>query len=107
MYECQIQSAHSILAALLKNHGPSLKLMTEVESIINSRLLTVETTNDIGSEALFHTSTIMNTSMLVPSPGVFIRPDLYGRCYSQRVQHLVNLFWSQWRRVSYREINGA
>ena len=81
--------------------------MTVVESIINSRLLTAETTNDIGSEALFHTSTIMNTSMLVPSPGVFIRPDLYGRCYSQRVQNLVNLFWSQWRRVYYREINGA
>ena len=53
--------------SLLKNHGPSLKLMAEAESIINSRPLTVETMNDISSEAMFHTSMVMNTSMLVPS----------------------------------------
>ena len=65
--ECQIQSAHSTRAALIKNHGPSLKLMAKVESIINSRPLTVETINVISSEALFHLSMVMNTSMLVPS----------------------------------------
>ena len=84
------QSANSTSAALLKNHGPSLKLMAEAESIINSRPLTVETMNDNSREALFHTSMVMNTSMLVPSSWVFTRPDLHGRCYCQRVQHLVN-----------------
>ena len=34
----------------------------------------------------------MKTSVLVPPPGVFTRPDLYGRCYHQRVQHLAKEF---------------
>ena len=47
-----------ILSALLKQHGTSLNdeslitLLTEVESIVNSRD-TVETLSDIGSEAPF------------------------------------------------------
>ena len=53
---CQLRTARSILAALLKNDVASLKLMTEVESIINPRPLTVETMNDIGSEALLCSS---------------------------------------------------
>ena len=51
------KSARVILSVLLKQHGTSLNneslitLLTEVESIVNSRTLTVETLSDIGSEA--------------------------------------------------------
>ena len=49
VWERQIRSARSILALLLKNHGKCLKdeslhtLMTEVESVVNSRHVSVET----------------------------------------------------------------
>ena len=47
VWERQIRSARRILALLLKNHGKCLKdeslhtLMTEVDTIVNSRPLTV------------------------------------------------------------------
>ena len=56
VWERQIRSARSILAALLKTHGHSLndeglrKLVAETEAIINSRSLTVESLSYINSE---------------------------------------------------------
>ena len=55
VWEQQIRTARCILNALLKTHGRSLNdealhtLLIEVEAIVNSRPLTVETTNDVGS----------------------------------------------------------
>ena len=52
VWERHIQSARAILSSLLKTHGQSLDdeslitLMTEVEGILNSRPLTVETITD-------------------------------------------------------------
>ena len=48
VWERQIRSAKAILLSLLKIHGQSLdeSLMTEVEGILNSRPLTIETIND-------------------------------------------------------------
>ena len=49
VWERQIRSARRILASLLKNHGKCLKdkslhtLMTDVESVVNYRHLSVET----------------------------------------------------------------
>ena len=57
IWECQIRSAQAILLALMKQHGTSLNdeslvtLLVEVESIINSRPLTLETISDMGSVA--------------------------------------------------------
>ena len=56
VWERQIQSARTILEGLLTTHSHSLNdtslrtLMAEVELIINSRPLTVETINDSKSE---------------------------------------------------------
>ena len=55
VWEHQIKSACVILSALLKQHGTSLnnksliKVLTEVESIVNSRPLTVETLGDVAA----------------------------------------------------------
>ena len=57
IWECQIRSAQAILLALMKQHGTSLNdeslvtLLVEVESIINTRPLTLETISDMGSVA--------------------------------------------------------
>ena len=56
VWERQIRSARSILAALLKTHGHSrndeglIKLVAETEAIINSRSLTVESLSYINNE---------------------------------------------------------
>ena len=106
VWERQIRSARSILASLLKNHGTCLKdeslhtLMTEVEAIVNSRPLTVETISDPQSLTSLSTSNFlrMKSRVIMLPPGSFVRSDLYNRRQWRRVQHLADKFWSRWRK---------
>ena len=99
VWERQIRSARSILSSLLKTHGQSLDdkslntLFTEVEAIVNSRPLTVETINDVNSEVAISPSNIltMKSKVVLPPPGVFGKPDLYCR--------------RRWRRVNISAMN--
>ena len=106
VWECQIRSAISILASLLQNHGTCLKdesldtLMTEVEAIVNSQPRTVETISDPQYLTPLSPSNLltMESRVIMPPPGSFIRPDLYNRRQWRRVQHLAEEFWSRWRK---------
>ena len=59
VWERQIRTATNILEGLLRTHGLFLNdkslrtLMTEVELIVNSRPLTVETLNDANTRSVF------------------------------------------------------
>ena len=98
--------ATGILEGLLKIQGQSLNdealrtLMAEVESIINSRPLTVETLSDINSQIPLSPSNLltMKTNVVMPPPGVFTKPDLYSRRRWRRVQHIAEEFWHRWRK---------
>ena len=86
VWECQIRSARSILEGFLKTHSHSLNdeplrtLMAEVELIINSRPLTVETISDSKSEIPLSPGNLtMKTSVVMPSPGEFSKPDAYSK----------------------------
>ena len=104
VWERQIRSARSILAALLKTHRHSLSdeglrtLVAETEAIINSRPLTVESLSDINSEISLSPSNLltMKSDAIMPLPGVFNRPDLYSCRQWRRVQHIAGEFWSRW-----------
>ena len=106
VWERQIKSARVILSALLKQHGTSLNdeslmtLLAEVESIVNSRPLTVETLSDIGSEAPLSPINLltMKSSVVLPPPGDFKQPDLYSRRRWRRIQHIAEEFWCRWRK---------
>ena len=106
VWERQIRTARGILEGLLKTHGQSLNdealrtLMAEVESIINSRPLTVETLSDINSQIPLSPSNLltMKTNVVMPPPGVFTKPDLYSRRRWRRVQHIAEEFWHRWRK---------
>ena len=76
VWKRQIQSARAILSFLLKTHGQSLDeslntLMTEVEGILNSRPITVETINDLISfQPLSHINLLtMKSKVVSPPPG--------------------------------------
>ena len=75
-WERQIKSARVILSALLKQHGTSLNdellitLLAEVESVVSSRPLTLETLSDIEIEAPISLVT-MKSNVFLLTPGDF------------------------------------
>ena len=105
VWERQIRTARKILDTLMREHGSRLDdeslrtLMCEVESIINSRPLTV-TSSDCKDPVPLSPNRIltMKTSIVLPPPGKFQRNDVYMRRRWRRVQFLCNLFWSRWKR---------
>ena len=106
VWERQIRTARAILSSLLKTHGQSLNtealytLMIEVEAVVNSRPLTVETIADGTSEVAISPSNLltMKSKVIMPPPGIFPRPDVYSRKRWRRVQHIANKFWGRWRK---------
>ena len=105
VWERQIRTIRRILATLLNEHTGRLDdeslhtLLCEVESIINSRPLTV-ISSDVKDPLPLSPSQIltMKTSVVLPPPGQFQRNDVYMRQHWRKVQYLCNLFWSQWKR---------
>ena len=94
VWERQIRSARAILSSLLKTHGESLDdeslitLMTEVEGILNSRPLTVETINDPTSfQPLSPINLLTMKSKVVSPPGKFLKPDVYSKKRWRCIQH--------------------
>lgn len=106
VWERQIRTVRSILDSMLHNLGTQLDdeslrtLMYEVTSIINSRPLTCETLYDpMSLEPLTPNHLItMKSKVLLPPPGSFDSTDIYSRKRWRRVQSMLNVFWSRWRK---------
>ena len=87
VWERQIRSSRIILSYLIRTQSISLDkeslstLFAEVEAIVNSRLMVVETINDVSSIVALSPSHIltMKSKVVMPPPGVFGKPDLYCR----------------------------
>ena len=73
--------------------------MTEVESIVNSRPLTVDSLGDESVDTLspFNLLTMKSKVVLQP-PGNFQEADIYCRKRWRTVQYLANVFWSRWQK---------
>ena len=112
VWERQIRSARAILSSLLKTHGQSLDdeslitLMTEVEGILNSRPLTVETINDPTSfQPLSRINPLtMKSKVVSPPQGKFLKPDVFSRRRWRRIQHIANKFWSRSRKEYFQSL---
>ena len=85
VWERQIRSARAILSSLIRTHSVSLNeeslstLIAEVETIVNSKPVVVETIKDVSSKVAIsprHVLT-MKSKVVMPPPGVFGKPDLY------------------------------
>ena len=105
-WERLIRSARLIFSSLLENHGLSLNneafltLLTEIEAIINSRPLTVDTLSDGVSELPLSPINLltMKSRVVLPPPGNYSQNDLYSRKRWRRVQHIANEFWDRWKK---------
>ena len=104
VWERQIRSTRTILSSILNLHSTSLDdeslntFFTEIEAIMISRLLVVETISDVNSEVTLSPASLLTVKSKVTMPprGDFSRPDIYCRRQWRRVQHLSNEFWSHW-----------
>jgi len=106
IWERQIRTTRSVLSSLLLDQGTQLDdealrtLMTEAESIVNSRPLTVENLSDpLASEPLTPNHLLtLKTQVVLPPPGKFEPPDTYSRKRWHRVQYMENQFWLRWQK---------
>ena len=105
VWERQIRTVRAILSSMIRNYGHALNdeslrtLLTEVECIVNSRPLTFPSSDakDPMSLAPSHILT-MKSKVALPPPGNFQKEDVYLKRRWKRVQYLVNLFWSRWKK---------
>ena len=94
------------MALLLRTHSNSFNeeslntLFLEVEAIINSRPLVVETIDNVNIEVALSPSHLltMKSKVVMPPPGAFRKPDLYCRRRWRKVLHICNEFWNRWRK---------
>ena len=106
IWELEIRSARTILETLLKTNGSNVNdenlrtLITETETIINSRPLTVETLSDVNSEMPLSPSPLltMKTDIILPLPGAFLSADIYSRRRWECVQDIASEFWARWTK---------
>ncbi|XP_028415683.1 uncharacterized protein LOC114539211 [Dendronephthya gigantea] len=105
VWERQIRSTRKVLAGLMYEHCSRLDeesfrtLVCEVEAIINSRPLTSVSNDpsDLHPLTPNHLLTTKSTVVL-PPPGNFQKNDIYLHRRWRRVQYLVNLFWTRWKK---------
>jgi len=101
VWERMIRSVRRIFNALLSQQTLTddslLTLMTEVESILNSRPLTPILLDPEAEEPLTpnHLLLLRSSSSV---PGIFEKSDNYCRNKWRQVQYFVQQFWIRWRR---------
>ena len=101
----------TILEGLLKTYSHSLNddslrtLMAEVELIIYSRSLSVETISDSKSEIPLSPGNLLTTktSVVMPPPGEFSKPDAYSTRRWRRVQNIAGEFCSRFEAGIFPE----
>ena len=105
VWERLIRSTRNVLNGLLMEHGTKLTpdelhtLLCEVECIINSRPLTTMSSDPDDLEPLTPSHALtLKPRPTYPPPGVFMDADLYARRRWRRVQSLLEVFWSRWKR---------
>lgn len=105
IWERAIRSARAIIDSLMMENNQHFDdevfrtFLCEVESIMNSRPITSEASNDPTIEALTPNHLLtMKSKLVMPPPGEFQRSDLYCRKRWRVVQHLANQFWLRWKK---------
>ncbi|XP_078346784.1 uncharacterized protein LOC144632053 [Oculina patagonica] len=88
-------------------HEVLITLMAEVSAIVNARPL-VPVSSDPDAPEILTPATLLTQKpqQLKQPPGEFNATDLYSKQW-KRVQHLANVFWSRWRKNTFRRYSLA
>ena len=107
-WERMVGSARRIIEGILVEHGTQLDdeglltVMAETAAVINSRPLSVVDIDDPNSlEPLTPNHLVTMKSKIISKPVVppnTERADLYALQRWKRIQYLLDLFWSRWRK---------
>ena len=106
IWERQIRTVRSVLNSLMQKNTTCLDdessrtLMCEVESVVNSRPLTVDSLNDPNAPSPLTPNHLltMKTQVVLTPPGVFQTKEEYSKKRWRRIQHFANEFWLRWRK---------
>lgn len=107
-WERMIGVARRVIEGTLDEHSPRLDdeglmtVLSEATSVINSRPLNIDSITDPQSlEPLTPNHLITMKSKIIPrtiSTDSADQPDLYATKQWRRVQFMIDLFWSRWRK---------
>jgi len=99
VWEGLVRSAKTVLKSILGGHVVTdvvlQTLLTEVERVLNGRVLTANSDDPSDFEPLTPAHFLMQRKVIGLPPGVFDKTDLYKKKWRQ-VQFLANLFWERW-----------
>ena len=105
VWERQIRSVCKTLAGILHENREQLDnesfrtVLCEVDVIVNSRPLKFPYADPDDVNPISPSNILtMKGQIILPTPGVLERADLYLRRRWRRVQYLANLFWSRWKK---------
>ena len=106
VWERQIGTVRRVLDAMLLKIGRSqlthellVTLMAEVTGIVNSRPIATIPSDTEEPQPLTPAMLLtMKTRPLAPTPGQFVRQDLYARNWWRKAQYLADQFWVRWRK---------
>ena len=88
----------AILGESLVNEEVLTAVLTEVESILNSRPLCVSSDDPNDCEPLTPNHLLLQRAVHVLPPGVFVREDIFARRMWRQAQALADHFWKRWLR---------
>ena len=88
----------AILGESLVNEEVLTTMLTEVESILNSRPLCAASDDPNDCEPLTSNHLLLQKAVHVLPPGVFVREDKFARRIWRQAQVLADHFWKQWLR---------
>ena len=109
VWESLIKQARRILYGLVKESSRTLTeeelqtLFCEVESILNSRPLIPDQSDD--GDALTPNHLLLGRSCAELPPGLFQSTDSYVKRRWRYVQHLASQFWARWSKEYLRTLN--
>ena len=100
IWERLIRSIRRVISSVIKEQvlddDGLHTLMCEVEAILNSRPITMNSDNPNDLEALTPNHLLLMKCKPVLPPGLFSTTDNYCRRRWRQIQYMSNLFWSRW-----------
>ncbi|XP_074658618.1 uncharacterized protein LOC141911528 [Tubulanus polymorphus] len=102
VWERLIRSVRRVLRSLMKEQMTRLDdesfhtLLCEVESILNNRPITRNSSDPADMEVLTPNHVLLYKPGLCLPPGVFVKTDMYVKRRWRQIQYLADIFWKRW-----------